>query len=272
MNDLNIAILQLCSTDEVAGNQREILEVMGYLKEPSSLDVVFMPENSLYIRIDRSQQHEGLLAGDPVFAPFQQFAKRHQCHLLFGSNPMQSENGIANSTVWINSKGEVITPYTKIHLFDVDVEGQKPVRESDDFVAGGLPAIIEIEGWRIGLSICYDIRFSELFLHYAKQGVDLIAIPSAFLQPTGEAHWQVLQRARAIESQCYVVSSAQAGRHQSESTGSVRHSYGHSIVVDPWGRVMADLGVEVGSQQLTLKKELLSKVRAQIPMANHRRL
>ncbi|MEO0337565.1 MAG: nitrilase-related carbon-nitrogen hydrolase [Pseudomonadota bacterium] len=163
-------------------------------------------------------------------------------------------------------------PYSKIHLFDVDVEGQKPIRESDDFVAGTAPKIIEIEGWRIGLSICYDIRFSELYLHYVKSGVDLIAIPAAFLPPTGEAHWEVLQRARAIEAQCFVVSSAQSGEHQSVRSGAKRVSYGHGLAVDPWGRVLLNMGTEVGAEQMVLSRSLLSRVRGQIPMGSHRKL
>ncbi|NQZ02555.1 MAG: carbon-nitrogen hydrolase family protein, partial [Bdellovibrionales bacterium] len=225
-----------------------------------------------YIRVDKKDQHQAIAMDSSIYKPFCDWAVAHQCHILFGSNPVQVEQGVENATVWVKPNGEIEKPYTKIHLFDVDVEGQKPVRESDDFVAGSQPRIITIEGWRFGLSICYDLRFPELFLGYSKQGVDLLAMPAAFLQPTGEAHWEVLQRARAIECQAYVVAAAQSGEHQAHAGTAVRRSYGHSLVVDPWGKCLADLGLEVSSKQMVLKADQLNRVRSQIPMANHRKL
>ena len=272
MSDLAIAVLQLSSSDGAEQNQQKVIRMLGALKDPSLLDVVFLPENSLYQRIDKSTQRLSFSFEDTIFAPFKEYCRAHQCHIIFGSNPMQSDLGITNSTVWIDPSGKITVPYTKVHLFDVDVKGEKPLRESDDFLPGVGPKVVEISGWKIGLSICYDVRFAELFLHYAKESVDLIAVPSAFLKPTGEAHWHVLLRARAIESQAYVVAAAQAGQHQSVDSQAVRQSYGHSLVVDPWGAVMADLGDCEGFSQLILSKEKISSVRRQIPMSSHRKL
>jgi deaminated glutathione amidase len=181
---------------------------------------------------------------------------------------------LSNATVWIDPSGDIKIKYRKIHLFDVDVEGQKPIRESDHFAPGYRPEIIEIGGWRIGLTICYDLRFADLFLAYAREAVDLVLVPSAFLVPTGRAHWETLLRARAIESQLYVAAAAQSGEHASAIGDAKRYTYGRSLVVDPWGGIMAEAKTEAsGVQVLTslLRQSELAKVRAQIPMASHRK-
>jgi predicted amidohydrolase len=161
--------------------------------------------------------------------------------------------------------------YVKTHLFDVDVEGAPPVRESDHFVGGGGPATVELKGWKFGLSICYDLRFAELYLKYA-EAVDVILIPSAFLVPTGQAHWHVLVRARAIENQCFVAAPAQSGEHTSVASGPSRRTFGHSLVVDPWGAVLLDMEHAPGAAVVELKRDLIEKARRQIPMQGHRRL
>ncbi|NJL72346.1 MAG: hypothetical protein HC888_12600, partial [Candidatus Competibacteraceae bacterium] len=188
------------------------------------------------------------------------------------TTPLRGDGKFRNCTIWFRAGHSPRIVYSKIHLFDVDVEGAPPVRESDHFHPGEAPAVLHVKGWKIGLSICYDLRFAELYLRYA-QSVDLILIPAAFLVPTGEAHWHVLVRARAIEAQAYVAAPAQAGGHRSVGRPSaVRATYGHSLVVDPWGVVLADLGSGVGLKVVTLEREAIAKVRRQIPMAGHRRL
>jgi predicted amidohydrolase len=155
-------------------------------------------------------------------------------------------------------------------LFDVEVAGAPPVRESDYFNGGSEARVVEIDGWKFGLSICYDLRFAELYLRYAREKADVILVPSAFLVPTGEAHWHVLLRARAIEAQCFVAAPAQSGEHHSDS--QVRKTYGHSLVVDPWGKVLAELKESPQIQVVELDRELITKARRQIPMGGHRRL
>jgi nitrilase len=129
---------------------------------------------------------------------------------------------------------------------------------------------MELKGWKIGLSICYDLRFSELFLTYAKQAVDLILVPSAFLVPTGRAHWHVLLRARAIEAQAYVLAAAQGGKHISGK--AQRETFGHTLAVGPWGEVISELEEAPGHIIIELRPESITKVREQIPMDGHRRL
>lgn len=268
---MKIAVLQLCSFDLVEKSSDHIIEKLSEIPDPHLLDAVFLPENSLYIRISNASPEVSLSLDSPVFNPFIEWAKAHQVHILFGSNPMMHPKGTSNATVWIDPHGMMSSPYSKIHLFDVDVEGQKPVRESDQFVFGESPKVIDINDAKVGLSICYDLRFSELYLQYAKQDVDLITVPAAFLVPTGRAHWEPLLRARAIESQAFIVAAAQAGQHQGVN-GAVRESYGHSLVVDPWGRVLGDLGESAGVQVFDLDLSLRKKVKAQIPMHRHRKL
>lgn len=266
---LNISVVQLCSNDDTEFNKTRVLDLLQEV--PPETNVVFLPENSLFMKISSESPKRGIALDDPIYEPFQTWAQKTNTHILFGGNPTAVNDGVANATVWVQPNGKIEMPYSKIHLFDVDVEGQKPVRESDQFVAGGDRGIIDIHGWKVGLSICYDVRFSELYSEYAKQKVDLIAIPAAFLQPTGEAHWHVLMRARAIESQCFVVAAAQGGEHQGVS-GAKRQTYGHSLVVSPWGSVLMDMGTKPEVQSLSLDRALIRKTREQIPMANHRKL
>ena len=161
---------------------------------------------------------------------------------------------------------------TKPYLFDVDVVGAPQARESAAFSYGAKAQVITLNGWKIGLSICYDLRFSELYSKYAQKNVDVILVPSAFLVPTGKAHWHSLLRARAIESQAFIVAAAQSGDHQN-ANAQHRYTYGHSLVVDPWGVVLKDLetpGADLAVVELDSAQ--LKKVREQIPMAKHRRL
>ncbi|MCB0407004.1 MAG: carbon-nitrogen hydrolase family protein [Bdellovibrionales bacterium] len=268
---LNISVLQLCSTDHPSENQKNILKLLE--KVPSETQVVFLPENSLYMKLGEKSPTYHFQNTDSIYEPFREWSSQRQCHLLFGANPVSANGGgVKNATVWVKPSGQVEDVYSKIHLFDVDVEGHKPVRESDQFIHGSTPKVIDICGWKLGLSICYDLRFSELYQIYAKQEVDIIAVPAAFLVPTGSAHWHVLLRARAIESQAFVVAAAQAGTHLGTHEQK-RETYGHSLVVDPWGRVLIDMETKNWQvANLTLDCSALRQVRAQIPMSRHRRL
>ncbi len=162
--------------------------------------------------------------------------------------------------------------YKKIHLFDITLEGQKPIRESDVFTNGEMSTVFEIDGIKFGSSICYDIRFAELYNLYAKQEVDVILIPAAFLVKTGKAHWDVLLRARAIENQSYVLAPAQTGKHQSTSSEQSRETYGHTTAVGPWGDVIECLSDGMDILFVNIDPENCRAVRRQIPMNSHRRL
>ncbi|MDQ6986792.1 MAG: nitrilase-related carbon-nitrogen hydrolase, partial [Mariprofundaceae bacterium] len=158
--------------------------------------------------------------------------------------------------------GSRIGGYDKMHLFDVDVDGES-YRESDVFRAGKEPASFKAEDWLVGLSICYDVRFPELYRHYSASGCNMLTVPSAFTVPTGRAHWQTLLRARAIENQCYVLAAGQCGMHPGG-----RRTWGHSMIIDPWGEVMAQSQEREGVIAADLSKELLHSIRNQFPIRN----
>ena len=268
---LRVVVCQMTSVDDVQTNLDYILKLLSS-PECAQSDLVCFPENSLFLRVKEGTQIRGLELDHPAFRQLAEWAKLNDCVVHLGSVPLLRGSELFNSSVLIRPDGSVQDSYQKIHLFDVDVQGHKPVRESDVFSPGREVQVFDVRGWKIGSSICYDLRFAELYSKYAASEVDVILIPSAFLVPTGAAHWEILIRARAIESQAYVLAAAQGGRHHGVSGGE-RATYGHSLIVDPWGVILEECR-ENGPQ--TVRAELsrgrITQVRAQIPMKNHRRL
>lgn len=272
--ELSVAVCQLTSVDDVARNLQQIEALLAQL-EANPPDLVCFPENSLYFRMREGTQVPGVDVHHPAFLELSKWSRRLGAVIHLGSVPLLRGGKLFNSSVLLTPDGALHDNYQKIHLFDVDVEGERRMRESDTFAHGQEPAVFEVKGWKIGSSICYDLRFSELYLHYAKIGVDLILVPAAFLVPTGRAHWEVLTRARAIECQAYLLASAQGGIHQGLQGGE-RATYGHSLIVDPWGEVLAECPETfIDSDRILrarLRRDRIERVRAQIPMKNHRRL
>jgi len=200
-------------------------------------------------------------------------AKRLGIWLVAGSILEAADDGSGegrcyNTTALFSPDGVLAASYRKIHLFDVDVEGRIQVRESKTRLAGDTPCSVDTELGRIGLAICYDLRFPELFRGLAAAGAEIVVLPSAFTAPTGRAHWHTLVKARAIENQCYVVAPNQFG-----ASAMGFQNYGHSLIVDPWGDVMADAGPG-GPSVVTadLSASLLARVRSELPALGHRRL
>lgn len=274
MNTLSVAVCQLTSNDDLQSNLAQILGLLSKL-ESDVPDLVCFPENSLYFRMSEGKSIPGIEPGEESVRAVSRWAVANKSVVHLGSVPLRRSGRLYNSSLVLTPDGAVHDNYQKIHLFDVDVEGAKPVRESDVFSHGSEPAIFEIKGWKIGSSICYDLRFSELYLHYAKLEVDVILIPSAFLAATGKAHWEVLVRARAIESQAYVLAAAQGEDHKGLDGGG-RTTHGHSLIVDPWGVILAETPAGFSEEQrilrATLSRDRIDRVRAQIPMRYHRRL
>ncbi len=270
--DLSVAVCEMTSVDEVSKNLQQILTLLKPL-ESERLDLICFPENSLFFRIHESEPRVGLTLEDPAIQRLARWASEHKTTLHLGSVPLMDQGKAYNASLLLTPDGNIQPDYRKIHLFDVDVTGQKSIRESDFFVHGEKPFLFSLQGWKFGSSICYDLRFSELYNYYAREQVDVILIPSAFLVPTGQAHWDILVRARAIESQAYVLAAAQGGRHMGVK-GGARATFGHSMIVDPWGVVLAECkDVEAQGRifRAVLRKDRIAKVRAQIPMASHRR-
>lgn len=269
-SELKVALCQMTSTDRVEDNFLQIKKLILQIPASENVDLFCFPENCLYMRLIEGQKIEGLDLKDSVFKELAQIAVERKCFLHLGASPLKIQGQLYNATILISSDGKIQSPYQKMHLFDIQLQGQAPVRESDIFKHGSKPEVVDIYGWKVGQSICYDLRFSELYSYYADQGCDLILIPSSFLPKTGEAHWEILLRARAIESQAYIAASAQGGVHKGDH-GGARSTYGHSMLVDPWGVVMSEILQQPAIEVRVLSKDRIEEVRRQIPMKSHRR-
>lgn len=267
-SSLQIAVLQLSSNESIDRNLEQIVDQLEKLPS-GQIDLVCLPENSLFFRIKRATAMPEIPLIHRAFVKLQSIVDAQRFALMV-TTPLTENRLTSNATVLLEPGKSPKVLYRKVHLFDVDVLGAPSVRESEAFDYGAEPTVWTWKGWRIGLSICYDLRFSELYRAYSKAGVDLILIPSAFLVPTGQAHWEVLVRARAIESQCFVAAAAQGGEHLGE-TGEKRYTYGHSLVVNPWGEVVLELSEANRTGFVKIDTSLCERVRQQIPMAEHRR-
>jgi predicted amidohydrolase len=232
--------------------------------------MLFTPEMSGLLDRDSARAAKALRMEDEdqVLAAAREAAARHRIWLNIGSLAVLVEDGkVANRAFVIDREGRVRATYDKLHLFDVDLPTGESWRESNVYSAGS--GVVLVNGTpvgKLGLTICYDLRFPGLFAQLAEADADVIAVPAAFTVPTGTAHWHVLLRARAIEAGLFVVAAAQVGRHEDGRT-----TYGHSLVVDPWGEVLLDMGEEqgVGFADVDLKR--ISDVRSRMPALNHRR-
>ncbi|MCR4281837.1 MAG: carbon-nitrogen hydrolase family protein, partial [Bauldia sp.] len=210
---------------------------------------------------------------DPSLARFRALAAELGIHLHIGSMaiklPAQGKGGndaVANRSFLIGPDGEIMATYDKIHMFDVDLAGGESYRESRLYRAGEAAVIADLPWTRLGLTVCYDVRFPQLHRALARAGATVIAIPAAFTKTTGEAHWHVLVRARAIETGSFAAAAAQGGRHEDG-----RETYGHSLIVDPWGKVLAEAGIEPGIIVADIDPQVSATVRGHIPaLANER--
>ena len=204
---------------------------------------------------------------DPTLAALREAARKHSLYIHIGSLAVKaSPEKAANRSFLIDRKGDVVARYDKIHMFDVDLANGESYRESNSYRAGELAVMADLPWGRLGVTVCYDLRFPALYRALAEAGASFLAIPSAFTKQTGEAHWHVLQRARAIENGCFVFAAAQGGKHESG-----RETFGHSLVVDPWGRIIAEGGTEPGVILAEVDPAQVTAARARIPSLNHGR-
>ena len=212
---------------------------------------------------------ERLDGGGPILTAMADLARATRVHLLLGGFPERSEEPrlIHNTSVVLDPDGQVVATYRKIHLFDVDLPGGARFRESDAVKPGVEPVIAALPFGAVGLSVCYDLRFPELYRALAARGARILAVPAAFTAETGKDHWHVLLRARAIENQAFVLAPAQFGTH-----GGKRASYGHALVIDPWGVVLAESGNHEGVAVADLDLAYQDEVRRTLPCLRHRRL
>ena len=264
-----IAIYQSNTGIDPAANAEKLVGAIREAAEGGAA-MLFTPEMSGLLDRD-AQRAAGNLRDeeeDAVLAACSAAAKEHGIWVHLGSVAVLVDDGkVANRGFVIDRTGQVRARYDKIHLFDVDLPTGESWRESSVYQAGkGAVLVNGTPVGKLGLTICYDLRFPGLFARIAEADADVISVPAAFTVPTGKAHWHVLLRARAIEAGLFVVAAAQSGRHQDG-----RQTFGHSLVVDPWGEVLLDMGEQVGVGFADIDLARISEVRARIPALNHRR-
>ena len=253
--------------------QANAAELVGRVAEAAAggAAMLFTPEMSGLLDRDkaRAARHVRNEAEDPVLAAVRTAAREAGLWVHLGSLALRAEAGdkLVNRGFVIDDKGEIRARYDKMHLFDVDLPTGESWRESASYRGGERPVLVETPLGPLGLSICYDLRFAGLYAGLSDAGATIFSIPAAFTVPTGEAHWHVLMRARAIEAGAFVVAAAQVGRHEDG-----RQTYGHSLVVDPWGKVLLDMGGDAPGLAFTdIDPAAVEEVRSRLPALWHRR-
>jgi predicted amidohydrolase len=265
-----VAAVQLNSTPDMAKNLERARELIIQAKDMGA-ELVALPEHFAYLGPEDQKPPSAQPLTGPLVQEFGALAKDLGIHLLLGSFPETADPGLPfyNTSVLLGRDGSILAAYRKIHLFDADLSGGPTYQESrcvcpgQDVVATALPGT----PFTAGLVICYDLRFPELFRSLVAKGADLIILPAAFTLTTGRDHWEVLVRARAIENQAYIIAPAQWGRH---SPG--RSSYGRSLIVDPWGTILAQAPDTEGVILAKLDHARLLRLRREMPCLEHRRL
>ena len=264
-----IAVLQMTSGIDPAVNADVLVDAVARAAAGGA-QMLFTPEMSGLLDRDRARAAAKIVdeAQDPVLAEVRDAAARHGLWVALGSLAVRGEGErLANRSFVIDQTGAVAARYDKMHMFDVSLATGETWRESAVYQPGETLAVVETPVGRLGLTICYDIRFPALFEALGRASCDVLAIPAAFTRPTGQAHWHVLQRARAIEASAYVVAAAQVGTH-----ADGRETYGHSLVVDPWGEVLLDMGGDAaGLAFADLDPARIAAVRQQVPSLANRR-
>jgi len=231
-----------------------------YVQTPETTNIMESKRDRLFETIREEEN-------DPSLAAFRELAKKHKLYVHVGSLAIKLlPDRAANRGFLIDPQGEIVARYDKIHMFDVDLANGESYRESRTYRPGEIAVTADLPWGRLGLSVCYDLRFPALYRALAEAGATFLAIPSAFTKQTGEAHWSVLMRARAIETGCFVLAAAQGGTHENG-----RETYGHSIVVDPWGRVLAEAGNEPGLIMAEIDPALITQARSRVPSLEHGR-
>lgn len=267
-----VAVLQMTSRIDPEAN---FIRIEHAAKEATQqgADMLFTPEMALLLDRDRKRAmaHIGSDGWNSFPGRLADLAKEYRVDIALGSMPVATEGGkLANRSMYFRSDGSAASTYDKIHMFDVQLEGGESWRESAAYEPG--TEVVSVEDTpvgRLGLSVCYDVRFPALFEELGSRSCDAIAIPAAFTVPTGKDHWHVLLRARAIEASAFVIAAAQVGEHDDG-----RKTYGHSIVIDPWGEILLDMGGKdqaIGYADLNLER--IAEVRSQLPsLANKRKI
>ena len=268
---MRAALLQSCTGIDPAAGRAVLADAIAEAGRAGA-HMLFTPEMSGFLDRDkqRASAHLAPEREDRTLAAVREAAARTGIWVHLGSLALRSDDPaeprLVNRGFVIDATGAIRARYDKIHLFDVDVPGGVRWRESESYAPGSRAVVVDVPDGRLGLSICYDVRFPDLYSALAQAGAQILSIPAAFTVPTGRAHWHVLLRARAIETGSWVIAAAQSGLHEDG-----RSTYGHSLVVDPWGNVVLDMEDEAGIAYAEIDLGQGDEVRAQIPVLRHRR-
>jgi nitrilase len=257
----------MCSSHDIEHN---LSQTDKYLKEAAQKGskLVLLPETFSFIARNHQESLKNAEKTHLILKFLSQQAKQHQLWIIAGSTLCPSEYGdkLYNRCAIFSPDGTQQASYDKMHLFDVDL-GTESWQESESIEAGKQPVSVNInDDWKTGISICYDLRFPELYRHYSSQGCNILTVAAAFTVPTGKAHWETLLRARAIENQCYVLASAQCGTH---SDG--RKTYGHSMIIDPWGKIISELPNGEGIITAEVDLSVIHRIRTSLPALHIKR-
>lgn len=270
IEDYDVAVIQLNSQPDLQKNLNQLTVLIDQAAK-KGVRLLALPEHAFFLgdfnaRLDQAKT---IAKKAPKFLG--EMAQKHSSYIVGATFPVPAGDSgkVYNRSVVVAPDGSVVAKYDKIHLFDVDLNNGESYRESD-FVKPGSPQPVTFfsdDIGSVGLSICYDLRFPELYRALTDDGAEILTVPSAFTQKTGDAHWEVLLRARAIENTCYVLAPAQTGRH-----GSSRKTHGHSMIIDPWGKIIASADRQPGSITATVQPSVIESTRTAIPCLQHRKL
>ena len=261
------ACIQNCAGPDTQANIDDVSRLVGSARERGA-NLVCTPEFFTCLHKDESglQVDAREECAHPAVSAMGQLAREHGVWLLLGSIAVRESSGLCrNRSVMLDDQGRVVSRYDKIHMFDVDLPGGESYRESDIFAPGETAVVVDTPWARLGLSVCYDLRFAHLYRKLAQIGAQVLTVPAAFTKTTGQAHWHTLLRSRAIETGCYVIAPCQFGVHGDAAT------YGHSLIIDPWGTVLADGGEERGVVCAAIDLQQVAQARRMIPALQHDR-
>ncbi|MGB6348610.1 MAG: carbon-nitrogen hydrolase family protein [Pseudolabrys sp.] len=267
-NTFKAALIQMRSGLKPDANIDDAVRMIGEAKSAGA-EYVLTPEMTNILAAKREQLFAVVVEeeADASLAAMRELARKLGIYVHVGSLAIKlSHDRAANRSFLIDPKGDIAARYDKIHMFDVDLADGESYRESRNYRPGELAVLADLPWGRLGLTVCYDLRFPALYRALAEAGATMLAIPSAFTKQTGEAHWHVLMRARAIENGCFVFAAAQAGKHENG-----RETFGHSLIVDPWGRIIAEGGTEPGVVMTEIDPAQVTNARARIPSLQHGR-
>lgn len=269
MSTIKAAAIQLNSQPDI---KKSLSDANRWIEKAvdDGAEFICLPENFAFLGNEKEMYEHAAQIGEAVEDQLPKLADNFGVTIMGGGYPSPAGNGkYYNRSILITPNGDIAASYHKIHLFDVDLSDGEVYRESDHVEPGQVSSVVYKSKNlpAIGFSICYDVRFPELYRQLMERGADLFTVPSAFTKTTGKAHWEVLLRARAIENSTYVIAAAQTGRH-----GKKRETFGHSMIINPWGTILQDAGTEPGFITADIDLQEMANIRCKLPSVEHRRM